>query len=85
MATLSTSQSKRSGRSKPRASSSQGAVENPKGGARAPANLHAMIAEAAYYRAERRGFAPGLELEDWLQSEAELAARTVDSVETELH
>jgi hypothetical protein len=36
--------------------------------------LHAMIAEAAYYRAERRGFAPGHELEDWLQAEAQIAA-----------
>lgn len=33
---------------------------------------HAMIAEAAYYCAQRRGFAPGHELEDWLQAEAEL-------------
>lgn len=33
---------------------------------------HAMIAEAAYYRAERRGFDPGHELEDWLAAEAEL-------------
>ena len=36
----------------------------------------AMIAEAAYYRAERRGFAPGHELEDWVQAEAELARST---------
>lgn len=40
-----------------------------------PVKLHAMIAEAAYYRAQRRGFAPGHELEDWLQAEAGLAAR----------
>lgn len=33
---------------------------------------HHMIAEAAYYRAECRGFAPGCELEDWLAAEAEL-------------
>lgn len=32
----------------------------------------AMIAEAAYYRAEKRGFAPGDELGDWLQAEAEI-------------
>ena len=32
----------------------------------------ARIAEAAYWRAERRGFAPGGELEDWLQAEREL-------------
>jgi hypothetical protein len=28
------------------------------------------IAEAAYYRAEKRGFAPGYALEDWLTAEA---------------
>ena len=31
-----------------------------------------MIAVAAYYRAESRGFAPGRELEDWLAAEAEI-------------
>lgn len=31
-----------------------------------------MIAEAAYLRAERRGFAPGQEDEDWLAAEAEV-------------
>lgn len=31
-----------------------------------------MIAMAAYYRAERRGFAPGHELEDWCEAEAEI-------------
>jgi hypothetical protein len=30
------------------------------------------VALAAYYRAERRGFAPGHELEDWLAAEAEI-------------
>ncbi|MCL6555274.1 MAG: DUF2934 domain-containing protein [Burkholderiales bacterium] len=30
----------------------------------------AMIREAAYYLAERRGFAPGHELDDWLAAEA---------------
>ncbi len=33
---------------------------------------HALIAEAAYLRAERRGFAPGHEEEDWLAAEAEI-------------
>jgi hypothetical protein len=32
-----------------------------------------MVAEAAYYRAERRGFAPGSEMEDWLAAEEEIA------------
>jgi hypothetical protein len=31
-----------------------------------------MIAEAAYYLAESRGFAPGYELEDWLAAETEI-------------
>lgn len=38
----------------------------------APEIRRAMIAEAAYYRAERRGFAPGDDLDDWLQAEAEI-------------
>jgi DUF2934 family protein len=33
-----------------------------------------MIAEAAYLRAERRGFAAGREDEDWLAAEAEVDA-----------
>jgi hypothetical protein len=35
---------------------------------------HAMIAEGAYLRAERRGFLPGHETEDWLAAEAEVDA-----------
>jgi hypothetical protein len=34
----------------------------------------AMIAKAAYLRAERRGFAPGREEEDWLAAEKEVDA-----------
>jgi len=33
----------------------------------------AKIAELAYYKAEKRGFEPGHELEDWLEAEQELA------------
>jgi hypothetical protein len=33
-----------------------------------------LIAEAAYFRAERRGFQPGRELEDWLAAEIEIDA-----------
>jgi Protein of unknown function (DUF2934) len=31
-----------------------------------------LIAQAAYYRAERRGFEPGHEAEDWLAAESEV-------------
>jgi len=34
----------------------------------------AMIAEAAYLRAERRAFEPGHETEDWLAAEVEVDA-----------
>jgi hypothetical protein len=33
-----------------------------------------MISEAAYWRAERRGFEPGHEMEDWFAAEAEIDA-----------
>jgi len=33
-----------------------------------------LIAEAAYFHAERRGFAPGNEMSDWLQAEADVTA-----------
>lgn len=39
-----------------------------------PEARHAMIAENAYLRAERRGFAPGGEAEDWLAAETEVDA-----------
>jgi hypothetical protein len=37
-----------------------------------PEERNRMIAEAAYYRAERRGFATGGEMEDWVQAETEI-------------
>jgi len=33
---------------------------------------HALIAQAAYFRAEKRGFASGRELDDWLAAESEI-------------
>ena len=36
------------------------------------AERRSMIANAAYFRAERRGFEPGHELEDWLAAEIEV-------------
>jgi hypothetical protein len=37
-----------------------------------PEQRQAMIAEAAYYRAERRGFEPGHEIDDWCAAEGEI-------------
>jgi hypothetical protein len=40
----------------------------------------ARIAEAAYWRAERRGFESGHELDDWLEAEREIdGGRRTDS------
>jgi len=39
----------------------------------------ALIAEAAFFRAERRGFAPGNELEDWLAAESEVDAKLMSA------
>jgi hypothetical protein len=36
--------------------------------------MGASVAERAYFKAERRGFAPGYEVEDWLAAEREIAA-----------
>jgi hypothetical protein len=37
-----------------------------------PETRREMIAERAYLRAEKRGFAPGKETEDWLAAEVEI-------------
>lgn len=51
------------------------AAEPPKASSKATQPDHERrrrIAESAYYRAERRGFAPGGEHEDWLEAENEV-------------
>ena len=37
--------------------------------------MERMIAEAAYYRAEKRGFAPGNDFLDWVEAEREVRSR----------
>ena len=39
------------------------------------AEIRQWIAEAAYYRAQQRGFLPGGEEADWLEAEAQVTAR----------
>lgn len=36
--------------------------------------IRRLIAEAAYYRAEKRGFTPGSEEQDWCEAEREVRA-----------
>ena len=42
---------------------------------RIPEDRSVLIAKAAYFRAQRRGFVPGHELEDWLAAENEVDQR----------
>ncbi len=65
---------------KKRAAARTASAERPRSAAGAP-NIavsedvrRQMIAEAAYLRAEQRGFAPGHEREDWLLAEDEVDA-----------
>ena len=44
-----------------------------------PEERHDMIATAAYYRAECRGFAEGCDHDDWLAAEAEIDQRLKQS------
>lgn len=37
-----------------------------------PDELAINVAECAYYKAEKRGFAPGHEIEDWYEAEKEI-------------
>jgi hypothetical protein len=44
-----------------------------------PEHRAALIAEAAFFRAEQRGFNPGHEVEDWLAAESEVDARLMSA------
>lgn len=47
-------------------------VPRPAKGKVSSEQRYCMIAEAAYYRAERRGFSGGNPLQDWVEAEAEI-------------
>ena len=43
-----------------------------------PEQLYRMIQETAYFKAKARNFAPGHEVQDWIEAEAEVRRR-IDS------
>jgi len=47
-----------------------------------PEQRAALIAEAAFFRSEKRGFVPGHEVEDWLAAESEVDAGLMHAVES---
>jgi hypothetical protein len=50
----------------------RGSLQDPKRRAVAEGERQRRISEAAYYRAEQRGFARGRELDDWLAAEIQI-------------
>ena len=53
----------------------RGSARSNSGTGISPEEFRRMIENAAYLRAERRGFAAGHELEDWLEAEAEVRSQ----------
>ena len=45
-----------------------------------PEQRASLIAEAAFFCAEKRGFAPGHEVEDWLAAEAEVDTKLMSAL-----
>ena len=48
------------------------------GAAPTPEQLYRMIQETAYFKAKARNFAPGHEVQDWIEAEAEVRLRLED-------
>lgn len=67
-------------KAKPKASPKKGRKAKASSAASVPqqdtAERQVMIAEAAYFIAEQRGFTAGDELSDWLQAEREVQTRS---------
>jgi hypothetical protein len=40
-----------------------------------PEEVYRLIQESAYFKAKERGFAPGREVQDWIEAEAEVRRR----------
>jgi len=66
---------KRPAATKPEAAAPKKRAPKPVVGkaSRGDADRQAMVAMAAYFRAQKRGFAPGHEMEDWFAAEVEVA------------
>lgn len=59
----------------PRRTAGAKAAMPPNGSAISPEERHQLISEAAYYRAQQRGFAGGDPIQDWLEAEMEVSVR----------
>jgi hypothetical protein len=58
-----------------------GIAVNPSGSSvtkLSPEEIYKLIQESAYFKAKARGFAPGHEVQDWIEAEAEVRRRLDD-------
>ena len=65
----------------PVARPSGGIAVNPSGNPASrlsPEEIYRLIQESAYFKAKARGFAPGHEVQDWIEAEAEVRRRLDD-------
>ncbi|HXZ94168.1 MAG TPA: DUF2934 domain-containing protein [Burkholderiales bacterium] len=62
----------KSAKPKPAEVQKAAARKGDSGAALSDEELHMLIAQAAYRRAQQRSFAPGHELDDWLAAESEV-------------
>ena len=61
--------------SKPQQSQSPSKGAPDKGAKLSPEEVYRLIQESAYFKAKERGFAPGHEVQDWIEAEAEVRNR----------
>lgn len=52
-----------------------GKVTGNTGAKLSPEEVYRLIQESAYFKAKERGFAPGHEVQDWIEAEAEVRRR----------
>jgi hypothetical protein len=61
--------------SKPATTAKSAPQKSVKKNTATPEERYCMIATAAYFRAEHRGFVGGYEMEDWIAGEAQIDAK----------
>ncbi|HYL88271.1 MAG TPA: DUF2934 domain-containing protein [Burkholderiales bacterium] len=57
---------------------SKAAPDTPTGAKLSPEEVYRLIQESAYFKAKERGFAPGGEVQDWIEAEAEVRRKLED-------
>jgi hypothetical protein len=73
--------SAKSGPDAPATRPTGGIAINPAGNSASklsPEDIYRLIQESAYFKAKARGFAPGHEVQDWIEAEAEVRRRLDD-------